>query len=341
MHFFDEGIHMRIGTKALSVAAAATLMFSLAACGSSDNSSDNSTNSADQGTFAQDSSTLIFGAVPDQAGSDSNWKPLEDYIAKKTGLKVVYKPTTDYAALITAAVAGQVDVAAFSGATYVNATNKGAKLDVVAAQITSPGLTTPGYYSDPIVATKNASKITSVAQFAGKKVCFVDPSSTSGFLYPLLALKTAGIDVTPTGQDANGNPTFKDFTAYFAGAHDKSVAAVASGQCDVGFAEDTESEASGSGVSVVGKDNPAERQLVPGGPTVISDALPASLKTQLTSILGTVSPTDITNAGISVTDGFTNFFFGELPENSSYYKPIYDACGAADIAAAASAVCGG
>ncbi len=281
------------------------------------------------GTFAQDSSTLIFGAVPDKAGSDSNWKPLEEYIAKKTGLTVVYKPTTDYSALIAASVAGQVDIGAFSGLTYVQATNQGAKIDVASAVISSPGLTTPGYYSDPIVP--KGSSITSVKGFKGKKVCFVDPASTSGFLFPLLALKTAGINVTPSGKDASGNPTFADFTAFFAGAHDKSVQAVGAKQCEAGFAEDTEAEdtpALSDKVTVV-KDG---RQLVPGGPLVYADALPSDLKTKLHNILSGASLDAITAAGITVTAGFKSGYYGVAPETKAFYQKIYNIC--TDIPAA-------
>lgn len=293
------------------------------------------------GTFASDSHTLVVSSLPSDDGSDPN-AALDAYLGKKTGMTIKYVPTTSYSSLIAAGVAGQLDVAVFSGATYVTAMNKGAKLDVVSAEISSPGLTVPGYYSDPIVPKAKAGQYTTVSQFTGKKICFVDPTSTSGYFYPLLALKAAGIDVTPTGTDANGDPTFKDFTAYFAGSHPKSVQAVASGQCDVGFAEDAESEATGSGVSVV-KDaakvgDGKGRQLVPGSPIVISDTLPAAMKQKLTKILGTVNASTIKAAG--VTTPIDSGFYGILPETKSFYEPIYKGCANAVIKKAAAAVCG-
>lgn len=320
---------MRIRTGAIGLGIAAAVVASLTACSSTP--STGTSGAADAGTFAQDNKTLIFATVPDQAGTDSSWKPLEDYIAKKTGLTVVFKPTTDYSALIAAAVAGQVDVASFSGLTYVQAVNKGAKLDVVSSVIASAGLTTPGYYSEALVGPK-AAGVTKVADFKGKTVCFVDPNSTSGFLFPLLALKNAGIDVTSNGTDANGDPTFADFTAHFAGAHDKSVSAIASGQCDVGFAEDSEAE---DPTINLGKTTTIDKQLVPGGPIVYSDTLPQSVKDTLQSALSNVTLADIQGAGITVTDSFTKAFYGALPETKDFYKGIYDICSQIPAAACA------
>ena len=332
-------MHFRT-TKTLAVAAASAALVALLAGCSSSPASTSSNGSDDKGTFAQDSKTLVVSSLPSEDGTDPN-AALDAYLGKKTGLTIKYVPTTDYSSLIAASIAGQLDVAVFSGATYVTAVNKGAKLDVVSAEISTKGLTEPGYYSNAIVANKNVSQYQTVSQFKGKKICFVDPTSTSGFFYPLLALKAAGINVTPSGTDAAGDPQFKDFTAYFAGSHPKSVQAVASGQCDVGFAEDKESEAAGSGVTVV-KDAAAAgdgkgHQLVPGSPIVISDTLPASLKKKLTSVLSTVTADDITGAGVteSVDD-----FYGILPETKDFYQPIYDGCADAGIKQAAAAVCG-
>ncbi|HJT93308.1 MAG TPA: PhnD/SsuA/transferrin family substrate-binding protein, partial [Mycobacterium sp.] len=82
-----------------------------------------------------------------------------------------------------------------------------------------------GYQSYGIVQA--GSSITDLAGYRGKKICFVDPSSTSGYLYPTAGLLEAGI-----------NPT-KDIEPIFAGGHDASVLAVKSGQCDAGFPYDS------------------------------------------------------------------------------------------------------
>jgi len=311
---------MRFGTKTMAaVAASFVVLASLSAC-STGTPSGSATPTVDpnEGTFASgDEGTLVFATVPDKAGTDSSWKPLEDYIAKKTGLKVDFKPTTDYAALISAGIAGQVDVGAFSGATYTLSVKKGAKFDLVSAVGVEAGAEKPGYYSEAIVPAN--SPIKSVADFKGKTICFVSPQSTSGFFFPLHTLKEAGLSVDSTSKDANGNPVFADFTAYFAGAHDKSVAAVESGQCDVGFAEDTEADAA-KDLKVI------DKQLVPGGPLVISSALPLAIKDKLVKALSDVTLDDITGAGVTVTDAFTAGFKFAKTVDSTFYDQILDIC---------------
>ncbi|WP_433273804.1 phosphate/phosphite/phosphonate ABC transporter substrate-binding protein [Pseudonocardia xinjiangensis] len=298
------------------MAAALISLGALTACGGNAPSG----SQADSGTWAKSAGTIVFGATPDQAGSDSNNKPLEDYIAKTTGYKVEYYPTSDYTALIAAAVAGKVDMITSGALQYVMAVNKGAKLTPVAATLTSPKVQDPGYYSEAIVPA--GSPITTLADAKGKKVCFVDPNSTSGFLFGLYQLHQAGLDVNSSGTDANGNPTFNDFTAYFAGAHDKSEQTVASKQCDVGFAEDTvvDPAVAKGEVTVIGK------EYVPGGPLAISTTLPADAQAKLTAALQGATLDAIKASGVPLTEGFTQGYFGAQKEDASYYKSISDLC---------------
>ncbi|MFV3114410.1 phosphate/phosphite/phosphonate ABC transporter substrate-binding protein [Gordonia amicalis] len=284
-----------------------------------------STDSASSG-WAKAPETLVFAAVPDKAGSDANWKPMQNYLAKTTGYEVEYYPTSDYTALVAALVAGKADVGVMGGLQYVMATNKGAEIEPVAAGLTSPDAEDAGYFSEAIVAAD--SPIASLADAKGKSVCFVDPNSTSGFLFGLNALSKAGLDVTSTGQDANGRPTFDDFTPFFAGSHDKSAQAVASKQCDLGFAEDT---VAAEGVKK-GQVKVINREYVPGGPFTVSSALPADAKTKVTDALRGATVEAIAASGVPMTDGFTSNYFGVLPVDKQYFTPISDLC--TNIAAA-------
>lgn len=283
-------------------------------------SSSNGSGAQSSGEWAKAEGTIVFGAVPDRAGSDASNKPLEDYLAKQTGYKVEYYPTNDYTALIAAASAGKVDVMTSGALQYVQATNKGAEVTPVAATLTSPTVADPGYYSEAIVA--KGSPITSLAQARGKTVCFVDQNSTSGFLFGLYQLQKAGLDVTPTGTDASGNPQFRDFTPYFAGAHDKSEQAVASKQCDAGFAEDTVAEpaAQQGQVTVLGK------EYVPGGPLSVSDKLPADAKQKIATALQGATVPAIQASGVPMTAGFTSSYYGARPTDAAYYRGINDLC---------------
>ncbi|MCJ0702404.1 phosphate/phosphite/phosphonate ABC transporter substrate-binding protein [Frigoribacterium faeni] len=293
---------------AIALVGVALLATALAGCSNAASSAEGEGGgSSDAAGFAVDSSTLVFGVVPDSVDTETNYQPLMDYIAQETGKTVEYHESTDYAALIEASIAGQIDVASFSGFTYVTATNNGAELTPISSITTAEGQE-PGYYSQAIVP--KGSDITSIADMKGKKVCFVDPSSTSGYLFPSYALLEAGIDPE------------KDITPVFAGKHDVSVQKTGEGsECDAGFAEDSE-VAKSDAVEVI------DEQMVPGAPIVESDSLPDDLKAQLEEILANVSADDMVAAGIdgADSDGFRSVFFETTPVDDAYYDEIRDIC---------------
>lgn len=299
----------RLSVSALAAAGALAL---LAGCSAPASSADDASAAGDASAgFAVDSSTLVFGVVPDSVDTETNYQPLMDYIAQETGKTVEYHESTDYAALIEAAIAGQIDVASFSGFTYVTATNNGAELTPISSIVTEEGQE-PGYYSEAIVP--KGSDIASIADMKGKKVCFVDPSSTSGYLFPSYNLIEAGLDPEA------------DVTAVFAGKHDVSVQKVGENvECEAGFAEDSEVEKSDA-VTVI------DRTMVPGAPIVESNTLPDDLKEELRDILAEVTIDDIIAAGIDSADseGFRSVFYETKPVDDAYYDEIREICEATD-----------
>ena len=292
-----------------ALAGVALLALGLAACsGSADAAgSPGADESSSASGFAVDENTLVFGVVPDSVDTETNYQPLMDYIAEITGKTVEYHESTDYAALIEAAVAGKVDVASFSGFTYVTATNNGAKLTPISSIVTEEGQE-PGYFSQAIVPA--GSDITSIEDFKGKKVCFVDPSSTSGYLFPSYNLLEAGIDPKT------------DITPVFAGKHDVSVTKVGEGvECEAGFAEDSEVEKSDK-VKVI------DETMVPGAPLVYSSTLPDDVSKKLIDGLSEITIDDIIAAGIdgADTDAFRSVFYATKPVDDAYYDLIRDIC---------------
>ncbi|QYG12835.1 phosphate/phosphite/phosphonate ABC transporter substrate-binding protein [Microbacterium sp. PAMC22086] len=292
-----------------ALAGVALLALGLAACSGSADAA--GTPGADESSsasgFAVDENTLVFGVVPDSVDTETNYQPLMDYVAEITGRTVEYHESTDYAALIEAAVAGKVDVASFSGFTYVTATNNGAKLTPISSIVTEEGQE-PGYYSQAIVPA--GSDITSIEDFKGKKVCFVDPSSTSGYLFPSYNLLKAGI----------GPNT--DITPVFAGKHDVSVTKVGEGvECEAGFAEDSEVEKSDK-VKVI------DETMVPGAPLVYSSTLPDDVSKKLIDGLSEITIDDIIAAGVdgADTDAFRSVFYATKPVDDAYYDLIRDIC---------------
>lgn len=66
---------------------------------------------------------LRVSAIPDEAPTELQRKfaPLGNYLSAKTGLKVVFTPVTDYAAVVEALAAGKIDLAWLGGFTFFQA----------------------------------------------------------------------------------------------------------------------------------------------------------------------------------------------------------------------------
>jgi len=179
-----------------------TLTAVTAACGSDDDSS-------------AWPSEITFGAVPaEDAGElatlyETTMSILTDEI---DGLeKINFFEASEYAGLVEGLIAGRVDAAQFGGFSYVLATQTGAELDVAGVLVDGPDAV-PGYRS--YLVTQPDSDINGIDDLRGKKVCFVDPGSTSGFLFPSEGLLSAGMDPSETSTDID---------PIFAGGHDVSV----------------------------------------------------------------------------------------------------------------------
>jgi len=194
--------------------------------------------SSDSGSDAKNEQgfpeTIQLAGVPSENSADlkASYEPLIKLLEKETGSTVEFVQASDYAGVVEGMIADNVDLAFFGPFAYVVAGINGAKLTPLGAVVGEKG-GEPGYQSYGVAKADNAS-INGLADFAGKKVCFVDPGSTSGFLYPSAGLIEAG--VIKSGAEADISAAV---TPIYAGAHDASVLGVNSGDCDAGFAEDS------------------------------------------------------------------------------------------------------
>lgn len=255
-----------IARRTTGVAAVAALALLLSACGPS---------AADQGQQSGSPDELVFAAVPSEESSSLQqaYQPVIDMLEAETGKKVRFQQATDYAAIIEGQRAGKIDIAKYGPFSYVLARKKGVEAEAVAAQTEKKGKQ-PGYQSYAI--TRPGTGIDSLADFHGKKVCFVDPTSTSGYLYPTAGLIKAGV-----------NPK-TDIRPVMAGGHDAAALGVASGQCDAGFAFDTmvDRQLIRQGQLEPGQLRTVWRsEIIPGDPAVVSDDLDPKLRETITSAL--------------------------------------------------------
>ncbi|MEV0335589.1 phosphate/phosphite/phosphonate ABC transporter substrate-binding protein [Nocardia sp. NPDC050717] len=211
---------------ALTVAAAVTgLALVMSGCSGSD-----STVTNEKGF----PSKLTLAAVPAENSTDlkASYDPLIAMLEHETGAEVEFVQASDYAGVVEGIIAGKVDLAFFGPFAYVVAGINKAQISPLGAVVKQAG-GKPGYQSYGLTRSNNTA-INGLADFAGKKVCFVDPSSTSGFLYPSAGLIDA--KVIKSGSEAD---IAAGVTPIYAGGHDASALSIASGDCDAGFAFDT------------------------------------------------------------------------------------------------------
>ena len=134
-----------------------------------------------------------------------------------TGYRFESFVATSYAGVIEAMGAGRADVGWLNTFSYVIAHQKyGAEVRLVTVRFGNP------FYKAQIITLAN-SGINSLADLKGKRFAFVDPASTSGYLFPKAGLKKAGYD-----------PDKFFSQSIFAGSHNNVVLAVYQGRVDAG-----------------------------------------------------------------------------------------------------------
>jgi phosphonate transport system substrate-binding protein len=157
-------------------------------------------------------------AIPDESPTELARKaaPLVRYLESKLAMKVEFTPVSDYAAAVETLVNRKVDMAWFGGFTFVQANWRSAgKVIPIVQREEDEKFRSVFISGDPAIK--------SLADLKGKDVSFGSQSSTSGHLMPRSFLLQAGVDPD------------KDFRRVaYSGAHDATIAAVASGKVQAG-----------------------------------------------------------------------------------------------------------
>jgi phosphonate transport system substrate-binding protein len=163
--------------------------------------------------------TLVVGFAPWEDPSEIHQAAakITKMLSAELQMKVDAKVATDYAGVVEAMRGGRVHMAFYPPAAYVMAEQR-AEAKVI-LKSTFKGQS--AYYS--AIITRMDSGISSLADLKGKSFAFVDPSSTSGSIYPRVLLLNAGIKPE------------RDFKHVLnAGGHDSVVLAVFNKRVDAG-----------------------------------------------------------------------------------------------------------
>jgi phosphonate transport system substrate-binding protein len=167
---------------------------------------------------------LTLGAIPDQ--DPEQLARLHPVVARdlsrRLGVRVVYRPVTDYAAAVTAFRTGDLDLVWFGGLTGVQALHQvpGARALAqrdIDARFRSVFIASRRSGIEPV------KEMRGLRALRGRRFTFGSESSTSGRLMPEYFMRRAGV----REDDLRGGPGFS-------GSHDKTIALVSSGSYDAG-----------------------------------------------------------------------------------------------------------
>ncbi len=167
---------------------------------------------------------FVISAIPDQDPERLNrlYGKLSDYLKSELGVEVVYRPVTDYAAVVNAFRTGDVDMAWFGGLTGVQA-----RLQVDGAQAILQRDIDEKFRSVFIANVSTGIQpfedISGLQALKGRTFTFGSESSTSGRLMPQFFMRQAGLSLS----DLRGEPGFS-------GSHDKTIKLVEAGSYEVG-----------------------------------------------------------------------------------------------------------
>ncbi|OWQ91853.1 phosphonate ABC transporter substrate-binding protein [Roseateles aquatilis] len=251
---------------------------------------------------ARAASVLTVGLIPseDSRAMIANSQVMMDQLSKALGMPVKPFVAADYNGVIEALRSRRLDVAYLGPFSYVLGTTVADIEAFAVAETKKAGRTS---YHSLIVAHKD-SGIKTVADLKGRTFAFVDPTSTSGHLFPKAGLIKAGF-----------NPD-KDFgRVIFSGSHDSNAVAVQNKKIDaVAIADRILDAAIAKGLArredlvVVWKSDP-----IPESPTVWRKDLDADLKKRIQAAFLEVK--DIPWSDQGVLNGFH-------PTNDAAYNII-------------------
>ena len=219
--------------------------------------------------FARAADVLNMGLVPseDPRVIMSDNKMLLEQLEKSLQMKIKPFIATDYNGVIEALRSKKLDIALLGPFSYALATSVANVEAFALLETERQGAT---YHS--IIIARPDHGIRGLEDLGGKTFAFVDPGSTSGFLFPKAGLIKAGYD-----------PDTYFSRVIFSGGHDASAIAVQNGKVDAASIADALLEtAYNRGMLKRGEVSVIwTSEAIPGPPIVYRRDLPEDLKAKI------------------------------------------------------------
>lgn len=166
--------------------------------------------------------TLRIGLLGGENDSDrlGRFGPYGKLLEATFGVPVRLFPAADYAGVIQAFGAGQIEMSSMGSSGYAGAwMETNGNVEPLVVPIENDG--SISYRS--VLVVRADSGIADLAAMKGRSLAWADPNSTSGYLIPRSELKKAGFDPEPGRYFSKTG---------FGGGHEQAVVAVLQGQYD-------------------------------------------------------------------------------------------------------------
>ena len=174
-------------------------------------------------TYADETKTLVFSAIPDQDESSLKVRfgKVADYLSTTLDIPVKYIPVKSYAASVTGFRNNQIQLAWFGGLSGVQA-----RLLTPGAQAIAQGAEDPEFHTYFIAHHSTGLQLSETfpKSMKGKRFTFGSKGSTSGRLMPEFYIR----------QHLQKSPNDSFSSVGFSGNHSRTVALVESGAYEIG-----------------------------------------------------------------------------------------------------------
>lgn len=192
-------------SRRFTTAVLALLLVVLAGCGGAKEVGKQPKDDSKPGKTEQSTAVekLVIGFVPsnDAAGISDKVKPMSEYLEKELGVKVDTFVGTNFVGVVEAMGSRKVDIGFLNPLSYVMAKNDYGVTPILktvrkgSLQYRAQ-LTVRAEDKIPVCDPKqDATCKETFAALKGRKLAFVDPASTSGYLFPASFMKGAGVNV--------------------------------------------------------------------------------------------------------------------------------------------------
>ncbi|MFO7747244.1 MAG: phosphonate ABC transporter substrate-binding protein [Orrella sp.] len=219
--------------------------------------------------------TIGATVTENQAATEARFRPLGDYFQEKFGVEMRVQQASDYAAVVQALTAGHIQLARLGGSSYAAGyIDSEGGIEPVAVPAELDG--TLGYHS--VLIVRSDSPYQKLEDLKGKSLAWADPNSTSGYLVPMVSLRSNGIEP-------------KEFfgETVFSGGHEQSVIGVLNGTLDSAFTWTSKDDNTGQLRMMMDRDMLKredvrvvwESPLIPNPLYAVPSDLPADMKKDL------------------------------------------------------------